>query len=215
MLDGAQIAGVACAGGQSGLFVDASVPSVAGVMHGVSALGPWRRVTSAIGGRILELDGHPAARSVAEDAGEILARVPERLVRRIMVATCTSPTAADCLGQHAMIESFDIISGEVVLRCERPADWLRVTHRNAASALDEVGEVASDLLGTMARIAPARAAIYYASTERGTALFGPAVNEAALLQSALGPIPLIGLRTSEEVFDGELTCGASVLCLIG
>ena len=214
MVDGAQIAGVACAGGVSGLLVAEPAFAVAGVMHGARELGPWRRITSAIGGRILELDGTPAADVIAGDAGEILARIPEQLVRRVMVETRAVPERPDSSAHHAMIDRFDTRSGEVGVRSERLSSWLRVTHRDAASALDEVGDVAAALVASMAHRGPPRAAIYYSSVERGTSLFGPAVNEAALLQSALGPLPLIGLRTSEEVFAGELTCGASVLCLI-
>ena len=59
------------------------------------------------------------------------------------------------------------------------------------------------------------AGIYLASRHRGHGLFGPRVDEIAILREELGPMPLIGLVTDAEIFDGMVHEAAGVLVLIG
>ena len=211
--DTTQIAGIAGAGGRSGILFGPPIEATAAMLHGACALGPWRRVTSALGGRVLELDSQPATEMLTLDAGEILARVPEQLVRKIMVETADTPTEEVDGGRMIMLDGYDEHAGAIHARAERVGAWLRVTHRDAPAALDEARLVATGLVAEAKR--SPLAAVFYSSVERGTTLFGPAVNEVALVQSALGPVPLVGIRTSNELFSGQVTSGSAVLCLIG
>ena len=83
--DAAQIAGGRCHAGVSGIRFEADTPFVAGLMHGTRPLGGWRPVTSSLGGRLLEIEGRPAAAVVAEEIGEVLARQPSLVCRRILI----------------------------------------------------------------------------------------------------------------------------------
>ncbi|MEZ5826745.1 MAG: hypothetical protein R3C97_19100, partial [Geminicoccaceae bacterium] len=101
------------------------------------------------------------------------------------------------------------------LGAQRPGNWLRVTYRNPSTALVEIDEMVASLIERFLGPGKPRAALYYGSVDRGHALFGPSVSEASRLQAALGAIPLIGLRTTEELYHGEIACGTAVLALIG
>jgi hypothetical protein len=59
------------------------------------------------------------------------------------------------------------------------------------------------------------AGLYLASRFRGRELFGPGVDELAVLRAELGGLPLIGLVTDAEIFDGALHQGAGLLVLLG
>lgn len=215
VFDGTEIAGVATAGGCSGLWFGPRIAHATAILRGGRANGPWRRVSSAIGGRILLIDDRSAADAVAADAGELLARAPERLIRSIMIETCSGEEEPGASGRPLRIEQFSRASGEVLVQSQRPGNWLRVTNRNPAIALEEIDSAVGELLDSFPGARKPRAAILYGSVDRGHALFGPAVSEASRVQAALGSVPLIGLRTSEELHGGELACGTAVLALIG
>ncbi|MCB9943775.1 MAG: hypothetical protein H6851_09175 [Geminicoccaceae bacterium] len=213
--DGCEIAGVTSAGGCSGLWLGAEIPVALDILHGLRDPGPWRRITSAVGRTVLELDGRAATDAIAEDAGELLVRAPDRLVRCLMVETRADEDPFIAPGQVAMIECFDRQRRTLRISNDRPGGWLRVTYRNASAALAEIDRLTSGLRRDFPTECWPRAAILYSSVDRGHALFGPAESEAARFQAALGPIPLIGMRSREELFDGALTCGAAVLALLG
>ena len=80
-------------------------------------------------------------------------------------------------------------------------------------ALQELTALARDLRQELAG-RPPRVALLYSSIERGGRFFGPGVDEAAVLAQALGPVPLIGMRSAAEVAGSGLTRYAAVLALI-
>ena len=200
------------AGGAVGLSFTSPVKLFAGLSRGTRDLGPWRQVTSAVGGSIIELDGQPAARVVEADSGQLLARLPDRLIRQIIVET-TSGDAPILMPRLALIERFDRQSGKLDIRDARPGVKLRLVHRQAAPALKELGELAKTLKAA-ANGYDIHAAILYSSEMRGASLFGPKSQEPAVIARELPGIPTIGLRTRDEIYQGSLTCGAAVLVLI-
>jgi hypothetical protein len=82
-----------------------------------------------------------------------------------------------------------------------------------AASLARVGELARSLRAGLK--GEATAGLYLASCHRGRALFGPGVDELAVLREELGGLPLVGLVTDAEVFGGAVHEAAGVLVLIG
>ena len=204
------------AGGAACLGFGVDQPVVAGLATAGSPLGPSHRVTSAVGGEILALDGRPALDVMADELGDLFRHAGPA----VRAATCGWPSARRC-GEacEAMrmrrIAAVDRARGAAARR-GRPARC-----RGAPDAAGS-GRVAGP--GARARPGAARAAvagrppiagIYLASRHRGHGLFGPAVDEIAILREELGQLPLIGLVTDAEIFDGVDARGVGVLVLIG
>jgi hypothetical protein len=82
------------------------------------------------------------------------------------------------------------------------------------ASLARLGDLARAMRDRL-RDRPATAGVYLASRHRGAGLFGPGVDEIAVLRQELGQIPLIGLVTDAEIFEGAVHEGAGVLVLIG
>jgi len=201
------------AGGGIAIAFRPPIRLITGMTGGTRDLGPWRRVTSSIGNTIIELDNRPAARVVEEDTGELLSRAPDRLVRQVIVETTNTPEPGSGNGRMALIERFDRALGHLVVRDPRPGSQLRLVHRQANSARSDMEALVASLLAE-ARSDKLLAAVLYSSQMRGSNLFGPAISETSMLRASLGNIPLIGLRTADELFAGQLTCGTAVLGLL-
>jgi len=77
-----------------------------------------------------------------------------------------------------------------------------------------VRDLARDLRARLGHRLPT-AGLYLASRYRGHGLFGPAVDEITVLREELGQLPLIGLITDAEIFEGVIHEASGVLVLIG
>lgn len=201
------------AGGAIGLRCHESVRLFSGMSRGTRDLGPWRQITSSVGGCIMELDNCPAAKLVEADTGELLARQPDRLIRQVIVETTDADEPDMLMPRLALIERFERGSGRLQIRDQRPGNRMRLVYRQAAPAKTELAELARALLAA-AKDEEVLAALLFSSEMRGEKLFGPANQEPEALCDELGGIPLIGLRTSDELYQGKLTCGAAVLVLV-
>lgn len=201
------------AGGAIGLRCQNGVRLLGGMSRGTRDLGPWRRITSSVGGCIMELDGQPATRLVEADTGELLARQPEQLIKQVIVETADDGEANLLMPRLALIERFDRVTGRLHIRDHRPGSSMRLVYRQAAPAKLELAELARALTSAVEG-GQILAALLFSSSMRGEKLFGPGNQEPQTLMAELGGIPLIGLRTSDEFYQGQLICGAAVLVLI-
>lgn len=201
------------AGGAVGLRINAPLQVTAGMSRGTRDLGPWRRITSSVGGSILELDGEPAAGLVEVDTGELLARQPDRLIRQVIVETCDDGQTDILMPRLALIECFERSTGRLQIRDRRPGNMMRLVYRQPGPAREELSELARALL-LAAGDRQVLGALLFSSHMRGEKLFGPENQEPVILTTELGSSPLIGLRTSDELYRGQSTCGAAVLMLI-
>ena len=225
--DHAQITVTPSAGAATGVLFTGDIRLVTGVSHGCQPLGPVHRVTGGKGAVITSLDGRPAVEVLAAAAGDLLVREPRLLARQILAAghhqgdqPPVSRTGAAGLAGHAdlyAIAHADRFEGGIELAGLRPGASLppRVAfwRRDPAQALRELTALARDLRQELAG-RPPRVALLYSSVERGGRFFGPGVDEAAVLAQALGPVPLIGMRSAAEVAGSGLTRYAAVLALI-
>jgi FIST C domain len=96
----------------------------------------------------------------------------------------------------------------------RPGPEVRLMRPDPAGSLARVRELGRTQLVRLSG-APPVAGIYLASRHRGHGLFGPQVDEIAILREELGAVPLVGMVTDAEIFDGVVHESAGVLVLIG
>jgi small ligand-binding sensory domain FIST len=209
-----QIAGDVMGGGAACLGFALGHPVAAGLATAGSPLGPSHRVTSAVGGEILALDGRAALDVLTEELGDLFRHSGRRFAPQLWAAE----RVLDGGGGEAMrmrrIVRLDEARGALRLDGGRPGTELRLMRPDPAGSLARVRDLARAQRGRLRGTAPV-AAIYLASRHRGRELFGPRVDEVAVLREELGPLPLVGLATDAEIFDGTVHEAAGVLVLIG
>jgi small ligand-binding sensory domain FIST len=210
---------LADAGGAAGSAVSLGlrddVPAVAGMALGCSPLGPPHRITSGLGPLILGLDGRPALEVMTEELGDLYRRAGERFAPNLWLAEADGATrAGEGAPRVRRVTVADAGRGALRVEGGRLDGSVRLMRPDPAGSLDRLTALASGLRGRLAG-ARATAGLYLASRFRGRELFGPGVDELALLREALGGTPLIGLVTDAEVFAGAVHEGAGVLVLLG
>lgn len=209
-----QIAGAVMAGGVACLGFRADLPVVAGVATAGSPLGPAHRVTSAVGTDILALDGRPALEVMAEELGDLFRHAGRRFAPKLWLAE-RSVGAGRAEGYRMRrVAAVDPASGALRVEGGRPGGEVRLMRPDPAGSLGRLRDLARDLRTQLADRLPT-AGLYLASRHRGHGLFGPAVDEIAVLREELGQLPLIGLVTDAEIFDGVIHEASGVLVLIG
>ena len=225
--DHAQITMAPSAGAATGVLFAGDLCLVTGISHGCRALGPVHRVTGGQAGTITSLDDRPATDVLAAAAGDLLLHQPQLLARQILAVGLAGTDWDERDGLPATglaglatlygVGHADRLRGSVPLvglphGASLPAR-IAFYRRDPRLALEELEELARGLLRRLAG-RPPRAALFYSSTERGARFFGPGIDEAAVLAKALGPVPLIGMRSAAEVAGSGLTRYAAALALI-
>lgn len=209
-----QIAGAVMAGGVACLGFSADLPVVAGVATAGSPMGPSHRVTSAVGADILALDGRPALDVMAEELGDLYRHAGRRFAEKLWLAE-RSVGAGGMEGYRMRrVAAADPASGALRVEGGRPSAEVRLMRPDPAGSLGRLRELARTLRAKL-NGRPPTAGVYLASRHRGHDLFGPAVDEVAILRKELGQLPLIGLVTDAEIFDGVIHEASGILVLIG
>lgn len=206
--DHAQIALSPSAGTASGVLIDGREHLLVGISRGLRQLGPAHRVTGGRGDTLLALDGRPAADILADEAGDLLLRKPRLLSRQLVAIGDGSAYGIGIVErQRGAVALTDLPSGTPL------PTQVAFARRDPALALRELTALAHDLRRGLGDRTP-QAALLYSSIERSSGFFGPGVDEAALVASALGPVPLIGMRTAAEVAGDAVSRYAAALALI-
>jgi small ligand-binding sensory domain FIST len=207
-----QIASDSMGSALAGIAFRRGLPVLSGIARAGSPLGPLHRVTSALGSTILALDGRPALEVMGEEMGDLFRHVGPRHAGSLWLAE-PDPTAGEDLRMRR-ITGLDRDRGALTVSGGRLAPRIRLMRPDPAGSLARVGDLARGLLkGLDGR--PPVAGLYLASRHRGGRLFGPGVDELALLRQELGALPLIGLVTDAEIFGGVIHEGAGILVLLG
>jgi small ligand-binding sensory domain FIST len=209
-----QIAGDTIGSAMATLAFAPDLPVLAGMAPAGSPLGPVHRVTSAVGSQILALDGRPALDVLEEELGDLFRHAGERFASSLWLAEPEPGQGGDLGLRMRRIAALDRRRGTLQLESGRPGRDIRLMRPDPAASLARVGALARDLRAGLAG-GPATAGLYLASRHRGRGLFGPGVDELALLRRELGGLPLIGLATDAELFGGAIHEAAGVLVLIG
>ena len=208
-----QIAGGVMAGGAACLGFSVGQPVFAGLATAGSPLGASHRVTSALNGEILALDGRSALAVLTDELGDLFRHSGRRFAPNLWAAERSSCGAGGETMRMRRIVAVDEARGSLLLDGGRPGAELRLMRPDPAGSLGRVRELARVQLGRCRGATPV-AGIYLASRHRGHGLFGPKVDEIAILREELGPMPLIGLVTDAEIYDGMMHEAAGVLVLI-
>jgi hypothetical protein len=206
-----QIAGGVMAGGTACLAFARGQHVFAGLATAGSPLGPTHKVTSAVDGEILRLDGRPALAVLGEELGDLFRYAGRRFTANLWAAERSSEGEAMRMRK---IVSVDEERASLQIDGGRPGAELRLMRPDPAGSLTRVRDLARAQLARCRGQAPF-AGVYLASRHRGHGLFGPRVAEIAVLREELGTIPLVGLVTDAEIFDGLVHEAAGILVLIG
>lgn len=206
----AQFAGGVGAGSLVGALLAPPCSFAAGIAEAHKPLSPSHRITAALGGKVMRLDDTPAFEVLRQAAGDLLTRDPDSLRRRVQAALLDdSAQTVAMTGLCAVDEAL----GWIGLEAARPGGWLRFVLKSPDHAMTQLRATAQALLRRLGK--RPQLALLYASTRRGPELFGPGVSEPGAVQAVLEGVPLIGLRTQEEVFEGRCLSHSAVLCLLG
>ena len=209
-----QIAGGVMAGGTACLGFPLGQPVFAGLATAGSPLGPSHRVTSSLDGEILALDGRPALAVLTDELGDLFRHSGRRFAPNLWAAERASCGGGGETMRMRRVAAIDEARGSLLLDGGRPGAELRLMRPDPAGSLGRVRELARAQLARGRGAAPV-AGVYFASRHRGHGLFGPQVDEVAILREELGQLPLIGLVTDAEIFDGMVHEAAGILVLIG
>ncbi len=209
-----QIADDVMAGGTACLAFAADQPVFAGLATAGSPLGPSHRVTSALDGEILALDGRPALAVLTEELGDLYRHSARRFAPGLWAAERAIGGAGPETLRMRQIVAVDRQRGSLRIDGGRPDTEVRLMRPDPAGSLARVRDLGRDQRARLGGRAPV-AGIYLASRHRGHGLFGPQVDEIAILREELGAVPLIGLVTDAEIFDGIVHELAGVLVLLG
>ena len=209
-----QIARDVMGGGTACLAFAPGQPVFAGLATAGSPLGPAHRVTSALDGEILALDGRPALAVLTDELGDLFRRAGDRFAPSLWAAERSSCGAGGETLRMRRIVAIDQQRGSLRVDGGRPGTEIRLMRPDPAGSLARVRDLGRSQRARFGRIPPV-AGIYLASRHRGHGLFGPQIDEIAVLREELGAMPLIGLVTDAEIFDGIVHESAGVLVLIG
>lgn len=185
-----------------------------GVSQGCTPIGPVRRITGGERNVVLTLDDRPALEVLKEEAGEVLARRPERIGGYIFAAL---PVPGSDTGDYLVrnIVGYDDDLGAIGIGdlVERGAPMM-FCRRDAESARTDLVRMVSATRDRLDR--PVKGALYISCLARGPNLFGDESQEIGLIQETLGgAVPTIGFFANGEIFHDRLYTYTGVLTLFG
>ena len=208
-----QIADGVLAGSAACLEFAGEQIAVAGLATAGSPIGPPHRVTSAVDGEILTLDGRPALAVMTDELGDLFRHSGRRFAPELWVSERTGRPGQEVMRMRRIVE-IDEPRGALRVEGGRLGTELRLMRPDPAGSLARLRDLAGTLRARL-RGHPPAAALYFASRHRGRGLFGPGVDELEILRGELGRVPLAGVVTDAEIFDGSVHEASGVLVLIG
>lgn len=207
-----QVAGRIEAGGLSGALFDQRVEILTGVAQGCEPIGRLHRITASDGHLVLALDERPAYEVFCEEAGEIIARDPRRAGGYIFAGLPVEGTDRnDFLVRNLL--GVDPRAGAVAVAAPiETGQRLMFCRRDAPSARSDLRRMLADLRKRLGN-RKTRGALYFSCVARGEQLFGADSSELAMIEDALGPVPLVGFFGNGEIARDQLYAYTGVLTL--
>lgn len=208
----AQVAGRVAGSTLSGALFGAEVALATGLTQGCTPVGGGHRVTSAMDGVIMTLDGRPALTVLKDEAGELIARDLAKAAGYIHIARpIPGSDTHDYLvrgllgidprrGWLATADSFEA------------GDRMMFVRRDANAAQTDMRRMLKDLARRLdgRRIA---GGLYISCVARGPAMFGAEGRELEMITGALGEFPLVGFSAGGEICHDRLYGYTGVLAL--
>jgi small ligand-binding sensory domain FIST len=196
-----QIANAVLSGGLSGAAFGAQVAVATRLTQGCVPFPGRYRVTECEQNIIGALDGRPALEVLKEVIGSersVLVGIP------VPGSDTGDYTARNLLGVDPRDNLFAI--GEAV----EPGTELLFCRRDEDAARRDLSRIAEELHAAVPR---ARGALYFSCLARGEHMFGARGEELALVQRALGEVPLVGFFCNGEISRDRLYGYTGVLAL--
>ena len=113
------------------------------------------------------------------------------------------------------VAAVDRASGALRVEGGRPGAEVRLMRPDPAGSLARRARSRPRCCGPSWPAGRRRPGSTWRRATAATSLFGPAVDEIAVLREELGQLPLIGLVTDAEIFDGVIHEASGILVLIG
>lgn len=205
-----QVAGVVTDGGVSGALFAPGVTSATGLTQGCTPIGAARTITLAQDNVVMELDGAPALDALRDDlaiaSGQELRRIGGTIFAGFPVPHSDT---GDYLVRNLVgldLERGWIAVGEKV-ETRRPMLFCR---RDRAAAEADLAAMARRVRG---RVGQVRGGVYVSCLARGPNTFESADAELAILQDALGDVPLVGFYANGEISHDRIYGYTGVLAL--
>jgi small ligand-binding sensory domain FIST len=205
-----QVAGVVTDGGVSGALFAPGVTSATGLTQGCTPIGKARTITLAQDNVVMELDGAPALDALRDDlavaSGQELRRIGGTIFAGFPVPHSDT---GDYLVRNLVgldLERGWIAVGEKV-ETRRPMMFCR---RDRAAAEADLAAMARRV---RSRVGEVRGGVYVSCLARGPNTFKSADAELAILQEALGDVPLVGFYANGEVSHDRIYGYTGVLAL--
>lgn len=223
-------------GGLSGVAFDDSVTLVSRVTQGCEPVGPRREVTSAERNIVYSLDGMPALTCLLQDlgvgtttSGASVGWQREALpkVRATLVGLTDADSDLMAHGQHFgadtrvrhLVGLDPSRQGIAVSELVEPGMQLAFCQRHVQAARQDLiricAEVREEFDPSEHPGRRAAGAIYISCSGRGGEHFGAPHAEMALVQHALGDIPLVGFFAGGEIARRHLYGYTGVLTVFG
>ncbi len=206
-----QFAGSVVAGGVSGLALRETVPLAARHTQGCSPLPGKYRLTETWRNIIVKLDDRPALPVFRDVIGEVLARDLRRALGYIHVGL---PISGSDTGDYRVRNIIgldldrDLLAVGEMLNQGEHVLFVRRDGQAAREDLERMlGEIRAQCPGGI------RGGLYVSCLGRGRHQFGEEGTELAIVQDALGDVPLVGFFANGEIFANRLYGYTGVLTL--
>jgi small ligand-binding sensory domain FIST len=188
-------------GGVAAVVLRDGVAPIVGTSNACRLLGPPRIVEEVSEGMVLRIDGQPALDFLSSCANEGGGGLQNKLV---LAAIDDGGDASD--GDHAIVvrpvRGIDPTRrGIVVNHGIKPGMRMTFAVRDPAVSRGGLEMVARTLSQHALGSAP-RFALYLASGGRGQSLYGTADVETRVLRQRFGDLPVLGMRSTFEIFPG-------------
>ena len=207
------IAGRVFQGGLSGVAFGDAVGIVSRVTQGCQPIGPARRIDDADGNLVVTLDGRPALDMLFEDLG-LAGLTPRDALPRLRGTLVGLADASADAGAHAGAFGADVrvrhlIGLEPGRRAIAIGDvaeagtMLAFCQRDTDAARRDLTRICTEIRDELESAAPASSrlagAVYVSCAGRGGPHFGAPSAELAIVQRALGDVPLVGFFAAGEI----------------
>lgn len=206
-----QFAGAVVAGGVSGLALRATVPLAARHTQGCSPLPGQHRLTETWRNIIVRLDERPALPVFREVIGDVLARDLRRALGYVHIGL---PISGSDTGDYRVRNIIgidldrDLLAVGETLSQGEPILFVR---RDGQAARDDLERMLAEIRAQCP--GGIRGGVYVSCLGRGRHQFGDEGTELAIVQDALGDVPLVGFFANGEIFANRLYGYTGVLTL--
>lgn len=205
-----QVAGMVTDGGVSGALFAPGVARATGLTQGCTPIGPTRTITLGQDNIVMEIDGEPALDALRDDLAAALGQDLRRIGGTIFAGF---PVPQSDTGDYLVrnLVGLDLERGWVAvgekIELRQPIMFCR---RDRAAAEADLAAMARRV---RARVDQVRGAVYVSCLARGPNTFESASAEIAILQHALGDVPLVGFYANGEISHDRVYGYTGVLAL--